>query len=150
MVFARARRPLAVPKCSLPAAAADASVSRLNQTRRFGLVLMNRIVKRADFLAAAKAARAHAAPFSLQARDRKDSAELRLGLTVTKKVGNAVERNRIRRRLRAATRAVLPQAGKSGFDYVVVARRAALTADFSDLTGGLENTIKQVHKTRRS
>lgn len=88
-------------------------------------------------------------PFSLQARDRKDDAGLRLGLTVTKKVGNAVERNRIRRRLRAAARAVLPQAGKGGFDYVVVARRAALTADFSDLTGGLENTLKQVHKTRR-
>jgi ribonuclease P protein component len=110
---------------------------------------MNRILKRADFLAAAKAARAHAAPFSLQARDRHDDAAIRLGLTVTKKVGNAVERNRIRRRLRAAARAVLPQAGKDGFDYVVVARRAALTADFSELTGGLENTIKQVHKTRR-
>jgi ribonuclease P protein component len=111
---------------------------------------MNRILKRVDFLAAAKAARAHAALFSVQARDRKDDEALRLGLTVTKKTGNAVERNRIRRRLRAAARAVLPQAGKQGFDYVVVARRAALTADFSDLTGGLENTIKQVHKTRRS
>lgn len=110
---------------------------------------MNRIVKRADFLAAAKGARASAAPFSLQARDRKDERGFRLGLTVTKKVGNAVERNRIRRRLRAAARAVLPQAGREGYDYVVVARRAALTADFSELTGGLENTLKQVHKTRR-
>ncbi|MBX3512110.1 MAG: ribonuclease P protein component [Xanthobacteraceae bacterium] len=110
---------------------------------------MNRILKRADFLAAAKAARASSVPFSLQARDRKDDAGLRLGLTVTKKVGNAVERNRIRRRLRAAARAVLPQAGKDGFDYVVVARRAALTADFADLTLGLENTLKQVHKSRR-
>jgi ribonuclease P protein component len=149
MVFARARRPSAARKCWLPVAVADASVFRLNQPRRFGLVLMNRIVKRADYLAAAKAVRVHAAPFSLQARDRKDDAGLRLGLTVTKKVGNAVERNRIRRRLRAAARAVLPQAGQSGFDYVVVARRLALTADFSELTGGLENTIKQVHKTRR-
>lgn len=111
---------------------------------------MNRILKRADFLAAAKAARAHAPLFSLQARDRGDQGDLRLGLTITKKVGNAVERNRIRRRLRAAARAVLPQAGKDGFDYVVVARRAALTAGFSDLASGLENTIKQVHKTRRS
>ena len=133
----------------LPAAAADASAFRLNRTRRFGLVLMNRILKRADFLAAAKGARASAAPFSLQARDRSDEADPRLGLTVTKKTGNAVERNRIRRRLRAAARAVLPQAAKSGFDYVVVARRAALTAEFSDLTLGLENTLKQVHKTRR-
>jgi ribonuclease P protein component len=149
MVSARARRASAAQRCSLPAAVADASVSRPDLSRRFGFVLMNRIVKRADFLAAAKAERASAAPFSLQARDRNDQAGLRLGLTVTKKVGNAVERNRIRRRLRAAARAVLPQAGKSGFDYVVVARRAALTADFSDLTGGLEKTLKQVHKTRR-
>ncbi len=149
MVSARARRPLAAVRFSPPAAAADASVSRLNRAGRFGLVLMNRILKRADFLAAAKAARANAAPFSLQARDRKDGQDLRLGLTVTKKVGNAVERNRIRRRLRAAARAVLPQAGKDGFDYVVVARRASLTADFPELTGGLENTLKQVHKTRR-
>jgi len=111
---------------------------------------MNRILKRADFLAAAKGSRAHAAPFSLQARDRHDGEALRLGLTVTKKSGNSVERNRIRRRLRAAARAVLPQAGKDGFDYVVVARRAALTADFSALTSGLENTIKQVHKTRHA
>jgi ribonuclease P protein component len=110
---------------------------------------MNRIVKRADFLAAAKAARANNTSFSLQARDRKDDDAPRLGLTVTKKVGNSVERNRIRRRLRAAARAVLPQAGKSGFDYVVVARRSALTADFPELTSGLENTLKQVHKTRR-
>jgi ribonuclease P protein component len=110
---------------------------------------MNRIVKRADFLAAAKAARANAAPFSLQARDRKDDLGPRLGLTVTKKVGNAVERNRSRRRLRAAARAVLPQAARTGFDYVVVARRAALTAGFPELLGGLENTLKQVHKTRR-
>lgn len=149
MDFARARRPSAVPKFLLPAAVADANVSRLNQPRRFGLALMNRIVKRADFLAAAKAVRASSTSFSLQARDRKDDAELRLGLTVTKKVGNSVERNRIRRRLRAAARAVLPQAGKSGFDYVVVARRAALTAGFPELTSGLENMLKQVHKTRR-
>jgi ribonuclease P protein component len=149
MVSARERQPLAAPRFSLPAAVAAASVSRPNRVRRFGLVLMNRIIKRADFLAAAKAARASATPFSLQARDRKDDAGLRLGLTITKKVGNAVERNRIRRRLRAAARAVLPQAGKQGFDYVVVARRAALTASFPELTGGLENTLKQVHKTRR-
>jgi ribonuclease P protein component len=149
MVSARAKRPLAVPRFLPPAAVADASVFRLDRTRRFGFALMNRIVKRADFLAAAKATRVSNPSFSLQARDRKDDTELRLGLTVTKKAGNAVERNRIRRRLRAAARAVLPQAGKTGFDYVVVARRAALTAGFPELTGGLENTLKQVHKTRR-
>ena len=110
---------------------------------------MNRLVKRADFLAAAKAPRASAAVFSLQARDRNDQAQLRLGITVTKKVGNSVERNRIRRRLRHAARAVLPQAGAEGYDYVLVARRAALTADYRDLLNGLQHTLKQVHKGRR-
>jgi ribonuclease P protein component len=110
---------------------------------------VNRLRKRADFLAAAKGPRANATPFSVQARDRRDANEPRLGITVTKKVGNAVERNRIRRRLREAARAVLPQAGSDGYDYVVVARRAALTADYRDLLNGLQSTLKQVHKVRR-
>lgn len=110
---------------------------------------MNRLVKRADFLAAAKGARASASPFLLQARNRRDESALRIGLTVTKKVGNSVERNRIRRRLRSATRAVLPQAGMAGFDYVLVARRGALTADYRSLVESLEGTLKQIHKTRR-
>jgi ribonuclease P protein component len=109
---------------------------------------MNRLVKRADFLAAAKGRRASATPFSLQARDRNDQAGPRLGITVTKKVGNSVERNRIRRRLREAARAVLPQAAADGHDYVLVARRAALTADYRDLLNGLQSTLKQVHKGR--
>ncbi len=110
---------------------------------------MNRLIKRADFLAAAKGSRANAAVFSLQARDRNDEAELRLGITVTNKVGNSVVRNRIRRRLREVARAVLPQAGAQGHDYVLVARRAALTANYRDLLNGLQSTLKQVHKGRR-
>lgn len=110
---------------------------------------MNRLTKRADFLDAAKGARVSSAPFSLQARNRRDGGEVRVGLTVTKKTGNAVVRNRIRRRLRAATRAILPQAGQTGYDYVLVARRAALTAEYRNLLDSLRGTLQQIHKTRR-
>lgn len=110
---------------------------------------MHRLTRRADFLAAAKGARTGAKNFLLQARDRHDGGAPRIGLTVTKKTGNAVERNRIRRRLRAAVRAVLPQAGRPGFDYVLVARRDALSADYRSLLDNLAGTLDKVHQTRR-
>ena len=62
---------------------------------------MERLRQRADFLAAATGAKAPTAAFVLQARKRGDSGPIRVGFTVTKKVGNAVERNRVRRRLKA-------------------------------------------------
>ena len=65
---------------------------------------MQRLTQRADFLAAARAAKAPAAAFVLQARKRDDEGPVRFGFTVTKKVGNAVERNRVRRRLREVVR----------------------------------------------
>jgi ribonuclease P protein component len=66
-------------------------------------------------------------------------------LTVTKKSGTAVERNRIRRRLRSATEDVVTRAGREGFDYVVVARRAALIAPFDAMLRDLERAIARVH-----
>lgn len=110
---------------------------------------MHRIVKRKDFLAAASGLRANAGPLLLQGRDRADDTPPRIGLTVTKKHGNAVERNRIRRRLRAAVRDALPRAGKDGFDYVIVARRAALGAPFADLVKDIERGIARLHSGRR-
>jgi len=96
---------------------------------------MDRMKRRADFLAAAKGTRASMPPFLVQARDRKDSAASRIGFTVTKKTGSAVERNRIRRRLRAAARTVVPSAGYQGFDYVLVA--------------DLENAVTRLHRPAR-
>ncbi|MCW5680861.1 MAG: ribonuclease P protein component [Xanthobacteraceae bacterium] len=110
---------------------------------------MNRLVKRADFLAAAKGARVNTAPFLLQAKRREDEKTFRVGFTVTKQTGNAVERNRIRRRLRAAARAVLPQGAQTGFDYVLVARRPALTAEYRNLLENLEHSLTKIHKGRR-
>ncbi|GLK73525.1 ribonuclease P protein component [Ancylobacter dichloromethanicus] len=110
---------------------------------------MDRLVKRKDFLAAASGLRANSGPLLLQGRDRADEAPARIGLTVTKKHGNAVARNRIRRRLRAAVRDALPRAGKSGFDYVIVARRAALGTPFADLVHDIERGIARLHSGSR-
>lgn len=110
---------------------------------------MHRLVKRKDFLAAASGLRANSGPLLLQGRDRADMAPPRIGLTVTKKHGNAVERNRIRRRLREAVRDALPRAGRDGFDYVIVARRAALATPFSDLINDIERGITRLHSGSR-
>lgn len=70
-----------------------------------------------------------------------DRPEIRIGFTVTKKLGKAVARNRIKRRLRAAARQTLPVYGEAGCDYVVVARPPALTAPFASLLDDFEHAL---------
>jgi len=91
---------------------------------------MDRLKQRADFLAAAKGAKVPAGAFVLQARARGDVAAARVGFTVSKKVGNAVERNRVRRRLREIVRRNAALLGENGHDYVLIGRRAALDMPF--------------------
>jgi ribonuclease P protein component len=109
-----------------------------------------RLKKRADFVAAAKGRRQHQKNFVLQARERDpgpDEADPpRLGFTVTKKVGNSVVRNRIRRRLREAARLSEGADFAPGRDYVLVARREALTAPFDELRGDLARALKKIHR----
>jgi ribonuclease P protein component len=106
---------------------------------------MQRIKRRAEFIAAREGARVPAAAFLVQARNRRDAAAPRIGFTVTKQTGTAVERNRIRRRLREAVRTVMAAAAKPGFDYVLVARRPALAAPFAALVADLERAMKKIH-----
>jgi ribonuclease P protein component len=110
---------------------------------------MQRLKQRADFLAAAAGAKASGAAFVLQARARGDAAPSRVGFTVSKKVGNAVERNRVRRRLREVVRlsAALPQA--AGHDYVLIGRRAALDLPFEKMIAELAGALKRVHRKPR-
>ncbi|WP_428699580.1 ribonuclease P protein component [Stappia sp.] len=89
--------------------------------------------KRAEFLATAKGGRSARRAFVLQAATAaRADAVPRMGYTVTKKTGNAVERNRIRRRFREAVRAAAVQA-RPGVDYVLIGRRAGLSMDFDTL-----------------
>jgi len=112
--------------------------------------------RRADFLKAAKGRRVHTPIFTLQSAARTPSAgEARIGLTVTKKTGGAVERNRIRRRLREALRHLmaLPHAAlpiEPAHDYVIIARREALSVPFDLLQADLMRAMAKVHASPRS
>ena len=112
-----------------------------------------RLTERQQFLAVAKGTRLHEAAFTLQARLRgkdTDAQGRRFGLTVTKKTGNSVERNRIRRRLREALRAspalraTLPHS--PACDYVIVARRECLSIRFTDLTEKVASLVARMDR----
>jgi ribonuclease P protein component len=108
---------------------------------------MQRLRKREDFLAARSGHRANRPTLTLQSRDRSDSDEARAGFTVTKKTGGAVQRNRIRRRLREALRRVAAQA-RPGHDYVLIGREAALNAPFQTILDDLIAAFGRVHPGR--
>lgn len=108
------------------------------------------LTRRADFLRAAQGRRQGTPGFLLQARERRpDEAEplaVRIGFTCSKKLGNAVARNRAKRRLRAIARAVLPGHGRPGWDYVLVGRPGATaTHDFAAMTADLTRALDRVH-----
>ncbi|MFN3619351.1 ribonuclease P protein component [Sphingorhabdus sp.] len=92
------------------------------------------IKKRSDFLAANRGKRYATPGFVLLVRDRQDeSAEIRLGITITKKVGNAVVRNRMRRRFRALAQEMLAEKGKAGADHILIGRDSGIERDFGEL-----------------
>lgn len=128
---------------------------------------MDRLKKRTEFVEVAKGARLHRSAFSLQARPQRVACSgARVGFTVTKKTGNSVERNRIRRRLKAAVADVqasistdianagIAKPGDAGadlsVDYVLIGRRLALSLPYDDLCQDLRTAFCTIDPTRRS
>ena len=111
---------------------------------------MERLTQRADFLAAAKGAKVPAGAFVLQARERGDSAPARFGFTVSKKVGTAVERNRVRRRLKEIVRRNAALSGQNGHDYVLIGRRAALTMPFERIGAEFLSAMTRLTRSGKS
>ncbi len=106
---------------------------------------------RADFLRANHGKRQGMPGFLLQARKRRedeaDPAIIRVGFTCSRKVGNAVARNRAKRRLREIARAVLPIEGTPGWDYVLIGRpEVTASRPLPDMQADLKKALKKVHK----
>jgi ribonuclease P protein component len=110
---------------------------------------ITRLRRRADFQRAARGRRARLEAFALQANRRAapDPLGARVGFTVTKKVGGAVVRNRIRRRLKEALRLSCNLETRPDHDYVVVAQREALGRRFELLLADLERAFSLVHSS---
>ena len=107
---------------------------------------LGRLTKRAEFQRVSRGGRVSAASFTLQSRRRDATGRqgfgARVGLTVTRKVGGAVERNRIRRRLKEALRAAAPLETESDHDYVLMARREALARRFAALVQDVRDAFR--------
>ena len=141
---------------SITQSGADRSPNR-HQSRNHA-ASMERLKRRTDFRAAAQAARAPAGAFVLQARQRAEDNRIdgqaggpvRVGFTVSRQVGNAVERNRVRRRLREMVRLAPASALRAGHDYVLIGRRAALQAPFPDMVRQFDAALRRIHTAARS
>ncbi len=124
--------------------------ARLKALTRWGFV---RLTKRDEYLRAGKGQRSAVRCMALQsaARPEADSGSApRIGLTITRKTGGAVERNRIRRRLRAALKLTPGLDQRPNHDYVVIARRDALEAPFPVLCADLAKVFERVHQSREA
>ena len=88
--------------------------------------------------------------FVLLVRDRQDGdPAMRLGITVTKKIGGAVVRNRMKRRFRALARSILPEEGIGGADHVLIGRAGGVERDYALLSQELRKAFQKVKKTVR-
>lgn len=108
---------------------------------------LRRLTRRAEFLAVAAKGRRAARPAMVVQALPREQPEVRLGFTATKKIGNAVVRNRAKRRLRAAARLMLAEAPAAGWDVVLIARDGTGARPWDKLLGDLRGALRQAGVT---
>lgn len=111
---------------------------------------IERLKRRAEFLAAAKGVSAARGAVVVQALPREGQAAIRAGFTATRKIGGAVVRNRAKRRLREAARMLLPEFGQAGNDYVFVARGGTTTRPWARLLDDMKSALLSLAPTSRA
>ena len=105
------------------------------------------LTKRSDFVAANNGKRISTPGFLLLVRDRKDAdAAIRVGFTVTKKIGGAVVRNRMKRRFRALAREIMSAKGVPGSDHVMIGRPRGIEREYGLLRSELEGALDKVRR----
>ncbi|MEZ5823821.1 MAG: ribonuclease P protein component [Geminicoccaceae bacterium] len=113
-----------------------------------------RLRKRSEFLRAARGRKFVAKPVVLQSVERRGvpgsspENEIGVGFTATRRLGNAVERNRAKRRMREAARLVMPSLAEPGNDFVLIARGPILTCSFDQIIHSLEEGLRRLRRSR--
>jgi ribonuclease P protein component len=139
---ASARLPRPVGDGRRPQGAGSPAQPRPQEAQR----LIN-LRKRSDFLAANRGRRTTTPGFILLVRDRHDDdPAIRVGFTVTKKIGGAVVRNRMKRRFRALARELMPDAGLPGADHVMIGRGKGVEREFAMLRDDLATALESLRK----
>ena len=114
--------------------------------------LLGKITKKSDYLKMKTGLKFVTPGFIIQARNRRkectiDPYQIRYGLTCSKKVGNAVKRNRAKRRLRALVKIIIPIEGLKGWDYVLIGKEKTTEGiSFKILETNLKDTLSKLHK----
>jgi len=106
--------------------------------------ILGKITKRSDYIKASKGRYVKTSSLFLQKLKRDDKKNPRYGVTASKKIGIAVERNRAKRRIRHAIKEVLPKYGKNGYDYVVVATVKTNKVSWKTILNDLEKAFREI------
>jgi len=114
------------------------------------ILTIERLKKRAEFLACAQAPSCAKGAVVVQALRRDDQSLVRAGFTATKRVGGSVVRNRAKRRMREAARLLLPQFAQPGFDYVFIARGGVVTRPWARLLDDVKSALLRLAAERDS